>query len=338
MVFNSGDIMKTRVAVILFLFTVLLPGYAALVIWDGGGDAINWFDGQNWSPNNIPQPADEVTITNVTTVRLTNSATVASLLVSNATVTFYGTNTILTASNVVVAGTNGRITHAIQTATTTNEAGLWLPSNLVWIVCTNFTVESAGAAVNADGMGYAGGAGYLTHGYGPGNGKAASSGYGGGGGYGGQGGIGTGVGAFGGDTNGSELYPFDPGSGGGGGTPTATGGAGGGAVRITVDNVFTINGTISANGANGISYAGGGSGGGIYIRCNTLDGAGSIRADGGNSSSGGGGGGGGRIAVRCLFTRYLGTCSVTNGTGYQPGQVGTIYWRIQAPGTLFRVW
>lgn len=28
---------------------------------------------------------------------------------------------------------------------------------------------------------------------------------------------------------------------------------------------------------------------------------------------------------------------VTNGTGYNNGQVGTIYWRFHAPGTLFSI-
>ena len=124
----------------------------------------------------LRQPEHEVTITNLTTVSLTNSATLTSLLVSNATVPFYSTHTILTASNFVLAGTNGRITHAFQTATTTNGAGLWLPRNPAWIVCTNLTVESAGAAVNVDGMGYAGGRLYMTNGYGPGKGKAGGSG------------------------------------------------------------------------------------------------------------------------------------------------------------------
>ncbi len=51
----------------------------------------------------------------------------------------------------------------------------------------------------------------------------------------------------------------------------------------------------------------------------------------------GGGAGGGRIGVRCSYNHYYGALSVTHGTGYRNGEVGTIYWRIQGPGTMFRI-
>ncbi len=107
---------------------------------------------------------------------------------------------------------------------------------------------------------------------------------------------------------------------------------------MEASETVTINGTITANGGNGVNRSGGGSGGGIYLSCSTVAGRGNIRANGGNGGSGyGGGGGGGRIAIRCQYKHFLGTCSVTNGAGAQPGQIGTIYWRIQAPGTVFYV-
>src|SRR5690606_29963469 len=60
-----------------------------------------------------------------------------------------------------------------------------------------------------------------------------------------------------------------------------------------------LDGSIQANGASGSSHAGGGSGGSIWVRVDTLSGAGAMNANGGNARSGysGSGGGGGRVAV-----------------------------------------
>lgn len=95
--------------------------------------------------------------------------------------------------------------------------------------------------------------------------------------------------------------PVAPGSGGGDDNP---GGAGGGTVRIHASGAVTIHGDITANGfdATGLN-GGGGSGGSIYITCETFhgDGNGLLSVRGGNSGSSthgrGGPGGGGRIAV-----------------------------------------
>ena len=106
---------------------------------------------------------------------------------------------------------------------------------------------------------------------------------------------------------GSSNAPTGPGSGGGKivTAPLATGGSGGGAIRIEASGAVTMNGTITANGSFPVdsSYGGGGSGGSIYIMCNTFGGDtnGVLRAAGGDGIAGGsgdgGGGGGGRIAV-----------------------------------------
>ncbi len=116
----------------------------------------------------------------------------------------------------------------------------------------------AGGAINANGRGYGGGVG-------PGTGHTAGSPPdGSGAGYGGNGGMSS-SNAFGGGTYGSFLQPTNLGSG-GGSSYAGIGGGGGGAIQITAGGTFIINGTISADGANGTnSRSGGGSGGSIWI-------------------------------------------------------------------------
>ncbi len=330
--------MKSGLAVFALYFALLLAGASAAVTWDGGADDSNWFNPTNWIGDVAPGATDDVFIVTNGTAgpTLTGSVAVFTLTVSNKTLTFQGTNTVLTASNVVVAGSNGKITHLAQTTTATNGAGLWLPSNLVWIVCTNFTLDSS-ASVNVDGKGYGGGP-IGTTGYGPGRGPSSGT-YGSGGSHGGVGGNSGGGTAA---TNGSEVYPFDPGSGGGGGNTTA-GGAGGGAVCIEAAGRALIDGVISANGVNGTVNAGGGSGGGIYLGCHTLAGAGAIRANAGRGVKtiyvGGSGGGGGRIAVRFAAAESPAIEFGASGgpPGYRAGRPGTL-WLSQYNGILSETW
>ncbi len=104
-----------------------------------------------------------------------------------------------------------------------------------------------------------------------------------GGSYGGQGGNGK-------PPYGSYAAPTLPGSG-------AWLVAGGGLVWMEIAADVTINGAITANGAQS---TGGSSGGGVYLTCETLAGAGGmVTANGGNgfSPSGGRAGGGGRVAI-----------------------------------------
>ena len=60
--------------------------------------------------------------------------------------------------------------------------------------------------------------------------------------------------------------------------------------------MVTVDGTISANGQY-TSGEGGGSGGGVYVTCNTFAGNGGVVQANGNDGWGPGYGGGGRIAV-----------------------------------------
>jgi hypothetical protein len=104
--------------------------------------------------------------------------------------------------------------------------------------------------------------------------------------------------------------------------------------------------SINASGGDATSF-GGGSGGGIFIRCYSLTGSGTIRANGGNGAVSGGGGGGGRIAIYVSKAPFY-TCPVlftptvnggTCGASAVPGTAGTIYRDWNKPrGTLFSSW
>lgn len=188
----------------------------------------------------------------------------------------------------------------------------------------------------------------FAHNQGAGYGHAGSSSHGGGGaGYGGIGGHGnyytpngTGDGGI---AYGDYSHPDSLGSGGGDyGTGSGYrwgGGTGGGKVILDcATGKVLINGTISVNGANGISktsYAsGGGSGGSVLIYAKYLFGSGTINAKGGDGGSvsncKGGGGAGGRV---CLYrdstnfdsTHILVTGGLKGGTGATDGDTGTIY-------------
>ncbi len=148
-------------------------------------------------------------------------------------------------------------------------------------------VIGTGSGFDANGTGFRNLAGVP---YGPGK----ATGTWGGGGYGGAGG-----GANGGPSYGSSnATPLQCGSA-GGGSSTQTGMHGGGLIWLQVFNELLLNGTFSANGANGSQYGSGGSGGGIYIRTVRFGGSGTLSANGGNGGTDNrtGGGGGGRIHV-----------------------------------------
>ena len=201
-----------------------------------------------------------------------------------------------------------------------------------------------GGGFNADTAGFAGG-GVLQNGYGDlnGCGKCRNNGsdtLGNGAGYGGNGGGDPG---YFGTTCGLSNAPTAPGSGGSGRGQTANiGGSGGGLVRIEAVDRVTLNGLLSANG-QGSSYAGSGSGGGIYIRCKRFAGSNGLMNAMGGSAGAGGGGGGGRIAVsreRDLTSPpdTTWTNSVAGGSGGYTGSVGTIYFGSPAPsGSVFKL-
>ncbi len=196
--------------------------------------------------------------------------------------------------------------------------------------------------INADGAGYAGG--LATNGHGLGGGMIgltnSSNSSGGGGGYGGHGGQYMARG-LGGTNYGIYKKPTDLGSGGGGrlGLTTA-GGPGGGMIRINAYQQMIIDGSITANGSNSpASNAGGGSGGGIYLTCRKLGGAGQVTANGGNAGTLSGAGGGGRIAI-LRSTALPGmniTATAVSGVGTNQNDLedGTVYWSVRT-GIKFR--
>jgi hypothetical protein len=185
-------------------------------------------------------------------------------------------------------------------------------------VLSNALVEPT-AAITADGQGWDGDTG-------PDPGTTAANETSSGGGYGGAGGASEG-GAAGGATNGSVQMPTGWGSGGG----VLSGkivqlSQGGGAIKLAA-GTLTIDGTVSANGANGtFPGAGGGAGGSVWLTAGTLAGTGAIAANGGSGQAGvSGGGGGGRLAIYALTNEFSGSMTANGGQGFAPGGNGTIY-------------
>lgn len=187
------------------------------------------------------------------------------------------------------------------------------------ITVTGDATIGAGTAINGDGAGFA-------WGQGPGAGTTSPTGSYGGAGA-GHGGQGPAAGPLaGGAQYGSIAQPTLPGSG-GGGFMTSVGGAGGGALRVDVSGSLTVDGAIRCNGTPGVSAAGSGSGGSLWINAPTIAGIGSIEANGGGASSGWGGGAGGRIAAYWDNSTFTGTFSARGGsaTATAHGGAGTVY-------------
>uniref|UniRef100_A0A7N0V003 DUF8003 domain-containing protein n=1 Tax=Kalanchoe fedtschenkoi TaxID=63787 RepID=A0A7N0V003_KALFE len=78
------------------------------------------------------------------------------------------------------------------------------------------------------------------------------------------------------------------------------GGKGGGRVKMVIDKLLDVNGSVLADGAGGGNKGGGGSGGSIYVKANKSIGTGRFSACGGDGFAGGGGG---RVAVD-IFSRH----------------------------------
>ncbi|MFH1745535.1 MAG: dockerin type I domain-containing protein [Planctomycetota bacterium] len=150
----------------------------------------------------------------------------------------------------------------------------------------------------------------------------------GGAGYGGAGGAGSS--ASGGEAYGTPVTPFNLGSGGGRDTNHGyNGGVGGGAILLSVNDVLTVDGIITANGTPGTAYeAGGGSGGGIALKAASIDGTGQITANGGAGANPvyAGGGAGGRIALfTCDLLMPLEQIEVAGGAGWENGEDGSVF-------------
>lgn len=186
----------------------------------------------------------------------------------------------------------------------------------------DFVIEPTGY-VSAKGRGFA-------PSNGPGAGSSAGKDYGGsGGGYGGAGGVGTG-GWPAGQPYGSDSAPTDLGSG-GGASGIYAGGSGGGAVLLTINGTFRVDGQFDVNGGDGqYNYysngTGGGAAGSLLVTANSFTGLGTIKAIGGTPGNGyGGGGGGGRIAFYTATNSFpSGSVSAAGYPSAHPGSAGTI--------------
>jgi Ca2+-binding RTX toxin-like protein len=318
------------------------------VSWDGGGGDYSWQNRLNWSGDQIPGTADDVSIDVVgspTIVFSSGSSTVKSLTSQEAIGLFGGSLTVqgtanvansifMSATTLILNGTaifesfnltnNSLVSHS-----TVNLGGLVLQ------IAQDATIDST-SRISADYRGFGSSAG-------PGQGQDAGTG--GGGSYGGVGGNSSNN-AMGGSTYGSLTEPVDLGSGGGTGvayTWVSPGGAGGGAIRLTVGGTLNNAGIISADGqdtqvsALGNYLAGGGSGGSLWITAGTISGTGLITANGGDGiTTAGGGGGGGRIAIYSPNTNGLNSANVhaNGGTGWQSGQSGSVYYGQVNPTSL----
>ena len=214
-------------------------------------------------------------------------------------------------ARTVTLATNAMLTHSACTSNTIYSLAL---------VVDGLLSVSSNGAIDVSGRGYPHG---YTH---PGTTNGASVGYAGGsyGGFGGGAGAQTPNAVY-----GDYRNPNEPGSGGGGGSVYGNQ-SGGGLARIMATEL-ELDGTIKANGMD-YSYAGRGSGGGIYLEVEQLSGGGSIQAKGGNTTGGsGGGGGGGRIAIYYQeqagfdFTNRVDASGGTGSGGYSAGSTGTIY-------------
>lgn len=257
-----------------------------------------------------------VTISNCT-LTIAGNHTFASLLVNaGSTCRLHGGSTLDLTGSLTVR-TNG-IVEVLATNRIAQVEGEWAGIGST-IIAGNVVVD-AGGRISADGQGYAcpsGGTGTGPGGGGVGNGS-------GGGGYGGRGGRTRYLGA-GGSVYGSSVFPVDLGSSAGG--TFYRSGDGGGAIRLEVSGRLTLDGTISANGADGTgSDSGGGAGGSVLVLADTLTGSGAFTAHGGDGATDKGAGGGGRIAVYYVnLDGFAGAAETTTlpGTGFEDGDTGT---------------
>jgi hypothetical protein len=229
--------------------------------------------------------------------------------------------------DLIVQG--GGVAFAPGSAATVSLRSLVLHSN-GWVsqtgglsVSDNATIE-AGGGIMVDGLG--------NDPFGTGFSSTTQAGGGGHGGYGGlhqspRGGVYD-----------SVLSPVRSGAAGGnssGATLPQIGGLGGGALQLNVNGTLRIDGSVSANGLDGDSMSGGGSGGSLWLSIGTLSGSGTITARGGNGNNANGGGGGGRLAIYYATNTFIGSVFTCGGSGYEAGGAGTIYLKANnQPGDL----
>lgn len=265
---------------------------AATVTYSGesGGD---WNTSSNWDGGVIPQEGDDVVLSKQSCIVTLSAATprLSSLTVSSGSTLIVSNWMTKVEADAIAVNNKGTIK-------TTGFLYDGMMSNRVWLVGGSLTV-AAGGVITADSAGYAS----LN-----GPGWAGGTGFD-------RNPCGIYGGAYGGlealvvpSQYGSLEHPSDPGTGAGRIAKDIEDtnyftypGAGGGAIRLDFTGTVVVNGDVTAlSSRNAIGSRG--SGGAIWISCETISGAGRIDASGGpyyldtnnNSYSSGGGG---RIAV-----------------------------------------
>jgi len=325
---NANDTNYEGADIIVTNCTVTVDGphaFSSLIVAAGGVLTHSFSpDGVISNLLSVVDEAQTLNGTNPVTLLNSNVITASVLVTDSGSTTIYtnGVDYLLTSPDGILTQlqrtTNSTIPDGANVLVSYDVLLGVLPAGFNLSVTGNVEV-AVGGAINADGKGYGGGAG-------PGAGNAAGSpADGSGAGYGGIGGMSS-SNAMGGTTYGSFTQPTDLGS--GGGTSYAgIGGAGGGAVQISAGGTFIVNGTISADGANGTnSRSGGGSGGSVWITAQLVSGSGAISAQGGvGEPTHGGGGGGGRIAIQSDVNSFAGSLAAYGGAGAMTGGAGTVY-------------
>lgn len=247
-----------------------------------------------------------------------NTGAVTNMTLNGGTtvMTSYDASTPLSISSTLAVNSGATLTHADNVSS---------QSHVLNISAATITVASGGS-IDVDAKGYEGRTN--ATGYGPGAGIYDGSISAGGGAHGGDGGDnvngGTGGTAY---CDGALINTI--GSGGGGGNSN-TGGDGGGLIRLTATGTITINGIITAAGANGPNGSGAGAGGGLYMSANII--AGTPQAtidlsggDGADHWTGTGGGGCVLAEYATSTTLVSGDFSVAGGTNtYQNGGAGLL--------------
>ncbi|WKZ29512.1 MAG: hypothetical protein QY323_02175 [Patescibacteria group bacterium] len=300
----------------------------SLTIQSGGtfnGRSTMTVDGLNVLHTGAFAVTTDLTIKNATfTSSNTNfTAGLAALTVdSGGSYVSSSSTTSLTVSGTITVRSGGLMTSATNTSAHHNSLN---------ISASSLDIQ-AGGSVSVAGKGFA-----SSEGYAQGTDNATA---GGGGGHAGAGGASSSGAAGGSATYGSSTEPVDIGSAGGTDTTSTTvaeGGPGGGAIKIVLSDTLTLNGTLSANGANGLGttdLGGGGSGGSIWYNVAHAVLNANVTANGGNgagtTANGGGGGGGGRVAGYFITLTGSGTSTSTGGakggTGAAvAGSAGTVF-------------
>lgn len=320
---NTNDGSQFVVIPELRLYGEVLDSDAELAktrFWTGGATGL-WSDAANWSegPSGASVPADgeRVFIGNVasaTTVTISApSAELAELQIGGlgvaSTLCFTNWSTCVSAGKVTVCDKG--------VLTCKGDFAVEADACRVWVLCDDLVIEKGGA-INVAKLGYAANCGPGASG----NSYTGAS-------HGGMGAM-AGFSNYAAWTYGDAQFPSLPGSGGWSVNTFSYGqiqkNRGGGAVRIEATGRVEVAGTISANGesaydgergASGTQRDNAGSGGSIWITCDTFVGAGgSVTAKGGdgdislwpyffygttsswkNDSRFGQPGGGGRIAI-----------------------------------------